>query len=150
LPATEQTEEKITGKPLGQTDTTSFDSAHILVVDDEEMVREVMGAMLKRMGYEVSFAVDGQEAIAKYRACCERGAAYDVVITDLTIPGGMGGQEAAQEILSIDPTAKIVVSSGYATDPVMANYRVYGFRGVAAKPYRFAELQKVIQQVLNT
>jgi len=150
LPAAEETEETIVGTPLDKTGTTSVASVHILVLDDEEMIRKVTGAMLEEMGYKVSFAVDGQEAIAKYRASCEKDAAYDIVITDLTIPGGMGGQEAAQEILSINPAAKIIVSSGYATDPVMANYKAYGFQGIAVKPYHFAELQKVIQQVLKT
>ena len=70
------------------------------------------------------------------------------MITDLTIPGGMGGQEAAQEIISINPQAKIIASSGFATDPILANYKRYGFKGIAVKPYRFADLQKLVRQVL--
>ena len=118
-------------------------------MDDEEMVRAVIRAMLDRLGYEATFAGDGQEAIEKYRTAFENGRPYDIVITDLTIPGGMGGQAAAREILKIDPQAKIIVSSGYATDPVMANYEAYGFKGVAGKPFRLADLKKVIQQVLE-
>ena len=112
-------------------------------------MREIIGAMLERMGYKVTYAVEGQEAVTKYRVSYKKGAAYDIVVTDLTIPGGMGGQAAAQEILKINPQAKIIVSSGYATDPVMANYKEYGFQERVVKPYRFAELQKVIQHVLT-
>ncbi len=123
--------------------------AHILILDDEEMILEITGIMLERMGHKVSYAVDGREAVEKYRISCEKGAAYDIVITDLTIPGGMGGREAAEEILKIDPQAKIIVSSGYSTDPVMANYEAYGFKGVAVKPYGFDELQQVVEQLLR-
>jgi len=91
----------------------------------------------------------GEEAVSKYQIAQESNQGYDIVICDLTIPGGMGGQEAAQQILSINPQAKLIVSSGYATDPVMANYREYGFQGRIAKPYRFAELETVVQQVVE-
>ncbi len=100
------------------------------------------------MGYQVDFAVDGQEAIAKYAAAFQTNNPFDLIIADLTIPGGMGGKEAAQEILKLDPQAKIIVSSGYATDAVMANYASYGLKGVVVKPYRFPALQSVVQRVL--
>jgi len=126
-----------------------FDSgAHILVLDDEDDVREVIGMMLEEMGHKVSYAIDGEEAITKYREAQQNNSPYDAVITDLTIPGGMGGQEASREILQLDPQAKIIVSSGYATDPVMANYEEYGFLGRVVKPFRLSELQQVVQQVL--
>jgi CheY-like chemotaxis protein len=123
--------------------------ARILVLDDEEMLQQMSGTMLEEMGHRVGYASHGEEAVDKYRAAQEEGAGYDVVICDLTIPGGMGGQAAAQEILRSDPQAKLIVSSGYATDSVMANYAEYGFCGRVAKPYLFEELQKVIQQVLK-
>lgn len=122
--------------------------AHVLVLDDEDDVREVIGMMLEEMGHKVSYAIDGEEAIAKYREAQKNNSPYDVVISDLTIPGGMGGQEASREILQIDPQAKIIVSSGYATDPVMANYEEYGFLGRVVKPFRLSELQQAVQQVL--
>jgi len=87
--------------------------------------------------------------VEKYRAAREENRDYDIVICDLTIPGGMGGREAAQKILKIDPQAKLIVSSGYATDSVMASYSEYGFQGRVAKPYLFAELQTVVRQVLE-
>ena len=123
--------------------------AKILVLDDEEVVREAIGGMLEAMGHRVEFAIDGEACVAKYRSANEATTPYDLVITDLTIPGGLGGQEAAQQILQINPDAKIIVSSGYATDPIMANYKQYGFKGIVVKPYRFIDFQHVVQQVLT-
>ncbi len=105
------------------------ESARILVMDDDEAVREVLGAMLEIMGHETSSAVNGQEAVEKYRKAWEDNDPYDIVITDLTIPGGMGGQETAAEILQMDAQATIIVSSVYSSDPAMANYQDYGFSG---------------------
>ncbi len=115
-----------------------------------EVVRAVVGAMPAETGHRTTFAVDGQEAIDKYRAARERGAPYDIVITDLTIPGGLGGQEAGQAILQTDPQAKLIVSSGYATGPVMAHYAAYGFWAGIKKPCQFTKLRKIIQHVLST
>ena len=149
LPVAVAEEEKITPEDsLAETYSTPAVAAHILVLDDEELVREVIGAMLEELGHKVSYAVHGSEAIKKYQEAWQNNSPYDAVITDLTIPGEMGGQEAAREILQTDPQAKIIVSSGYATDPVMANYKDHGFQGRVVKPYHFAELKKVIERVL--
>jgi len=148
LPAVDKVEEKTIEKPSVEANRTAV-SAQILVMDDEEMVRRVIGAILCELGYKVSYAIDGQEAVAKYQASSKNGTPFDVVITDLTIPGGMGGEAAAQEILKIDPQAKIIVSSGYATNPIMANYKAHGFKGIAVKPYSIEALQNVIQQALE-
>ncbi len=121
----------------------------VLVMDDEEIIREVVGAMLETLGHKISYAVHGQEAIEKYQQTRRDGFPYAVVIMDLTIPGGMGGQAAAAEILKLDPDATLIVSSGYSTDPVMARYKDYGFSGRIVKPFHFTELQAVIQQVLK-
>ncbi|MCB0211010.1 MAG: PAS domain S-box protein [Anaerolineae bacterium] len=150
LPAVEKGYEKVTSEPPIKADTATVSSIRILVMDDEEMIRAVLDTMLKNMGYAVTFTASGQEAIEEYRTAFQVGIPYDIFITDLTIPGGIGGQAVAEKILQLDPQAKIIVSSGYATDPVMANYQAYGFVGIAVKPYRFAELQNVIQQVLET
>ena len=150
LPAAEAAENKTPEKGSGEIDSETVPGVEILVLDDEETVREVLGAMLEKMGHRVSFATAGQEAIVKYRNAYNDGPAYDVVIVDLTIPGGMGGEETAQEILRINPRARLVVSSGYATDPVMANFEAHGFRGVLVKPYRFEELKNVVEQVLKS
>ncbi len=123
--------------------------ANILVMDDEKMIRDIVTKMLLRCGFSVATAPGGREAIAMYQQARAAGAPFDVVIMDLTIPGGIGGKEAIKDILALDPQARVIVSSGYADDPVMANYADYGFKGVAAKPYTLGNLQKVLRQALQ-
>ena len=121
----------------------------VLVLDDEEIVREVSGEMLELLGYEAEFAADGTEAIEKYREAMDSPDPFKMVIMDLTIPGGMGGKEAIKELLAIDPEVKAVVSSGYSKDPVMADFKQYGFKGVICKPYSLDEFSTVIKGVLG-
>lgn len=149
LPATEGIEESFIDDALAEENPEDLPTAHILVLDDEAVVREALGGMLTLMGHQVEFAVDGKEALFKYQTALATGVPYDLVVADLTIPGGMGGQEAAQAILNMNPDAKLIVSSGYATDPVMANYVAYGFKGIVVKPYQFATLKQVVQDVLH-
>ncbi|MEA2108775.1 MAG: PAS domain S-box protein, partial [Pseudomonadota bacterium] len=124
-------------------------SGKILIMDDEEVVREVCGEMLLTMGYSIYYAVNGQEALDKYQQAMREEKPFDLVIMDLTIPGGMGGKEAISKLLKIDPQAKAIVSSGYSHDDVMANYQDYGFQGVAAKPYILSNLNKVLQNLTH-
>ncbi len=121
----------------------------VLIMDDEDMVRESLREMLFHLGYEVEEASDGRQALEVYQAALAAGRPHDLLIMDLTVPGGMGGKEAVQEILKINPRAKVIVSSGYSTDPVLANYQRYGFCGMIAKPYKLDELSQIIAQVLN-
>jgi two-component system cell cycle sensor histidine kinase/response regulator CckA len=121
----------------------------VLIMDDEEIVREASGEVLAMLGYEVDYAGDGKEAIQKYRSAKEAGEQFDLVIMDLTVPGGMGGKEALEELRRIDPNVKAIVSSGYSNDPVMSDYRKYGFDGVVAKPYKIEELTKVVKKVME-
>ena len=111
-------------------------AGRVLVMDDEEIIREVAGEMLSKIGYEVEYARDGTEAIEMYRRAKERNRGFDAVIMDLTIPGGMGGKEALENLREIDPDVKAIVSSGYSNDPVMSEFKKYGFNGFVAKPYR--------------
>jgi CheY-like chemotaxis protein/anti-sigma regulatory factor (Ser/Thr protein kinase) len=120
----------------------------VLVMDDEEMVREVAGAMLEHLGYEVLMAGDGSHAIDIYRRCLSEGRPPDVVLMDLTVPGGLGGEKAAAGILALDETARIIVSSGYSTNGILENYQEYGFCGIAGKPYQLTELSATINEVL--
>ncbi len=120
----------------------------ILIMDDEEMIRTVVGNLLRHMGYDPDFAEDGVEACRKYLDAMGKKDKFSAVIMDLTIPGGMGGKEAVQEILKIDPHAKVIVSSGFSTDPVMADYKSYGFSGVVAKPFMMQELSAVLREVV--
>lgn len=121
----------------------------ILVMDDEEMIRDLMSAMLTDLGYHVQTCTNGEEAISFYRDATTSGHTYSVVIMDLTIPGGMGGKEAAQKILEFDPAARLVVSSGYSTDPVMAEYATFGFRAVMTKPYSMLAISNTLNELLT-
>jgi CheY-like chemotaxis protein len=119
----------------------------VLVMDDEEIIRDVTGAMLRGMGYSVEYARDGEEAVDQYKRAQASGRPFDAVIMDLTIPGGMGGKETIVRLHEIDPAVRAIVSSGYSNDPVMAHYKEYGFAGMVVKPYRVQELSEVVYRV---
>ena len=121
----------------------------ILVMDDEEIVRKFLDAELTDAGYEVELTVDGAEAIKQYTKAKGSGQPFDAVILDLTVPGGIGGKEVIKKLLEIDPSVKAIVSSGYSTDPIMSQFRDYGFCGVVAKPYGITELEKTLRSVLE-
>ncbi len=125
-------------------------SGAVLIMDDDEDMRKTTGDMLARMGYTVDYADEGNAAIAKYQKTRAAGRPFAAVIMDLTVPGGMGGKEAIVKLLAIDPAVRAIVSSGYSEDPVMADFRAYGFRGVAIKPYRIRELSEVVAAVIGT
>lgn len=122
----------------------------VLLMDDDELVQEVASQVLVELGYEVVTASDGEEAIKLYREAFGNGKPFDAVIMDLTIPGGMGGKAAIQELRQIDKNVKAVVSSGYSSDPVMANYSEYGFKGCIKKPFTISELSRVLGQLNNS
>jgi PAS domain S-box-containing protein len=128
----------------GKQDERTLAGGRALIMDDEELVRDVAGAMFEVLGYTPDFARDGEEAVAKYREAQRADAPYGVVVMDLTIPGGMGGKEAVQEVLRLDPAARVIVASGYANDPIMAHFEQYGFRGRLVKPYKIAALEAAI------
>ncbi len=121
----------------------------VLLIDDDDTLRRAIGQALRRLGYEVESAQDGAEGIKIYQEAVSSGRPIDVVVMDLTIPGGMGGKEAAQELLRIDPDAKLIVSSGYSTDPVMSDFRAHGFRAVITKPYRIEDLGETLLKVMT-
>jgi PAS domain S-box-containing protein len=122
--------------------------ARVLVMDDEELVREMAIGILEHLGYEPAGAKDGAEAVRMYADAMKEGKAFDLVIMDLVIPGGMGGKDASGKILRMHPEARMIVSSGYSSDPVMADHLAYGFRGVLPKPYRVEDFSRVVRQVL--
>lgn len=118
-------------------------------MDDQKTIRRVTGKMVESLGYSTAFAEQGEEAVALYREKMEKGTPFDAVIMDLTIPGGMGGREAIKKLLEIDPGVRAIVSSGYSNDPVMADYKDYGFSGIIRKPYQMKELSEVLINVLK-
>ncbi len=126
----------------------NFGGCRVLYMDDESALRDIAGEMLGHMGYEVEFARDGAEAIKMYSEAAASKKPFDVVIMDLTIPDGMGGAEAVRKLREIDPGVKAIVSSGYANDPIIKDFKKYDFSGVIAKPFDVDELVRVIESVL--
>lgn len=146
LPASDACYEDLC-KDVGSLSNVSS-KGRILIMDDQEMLHEVAEAMLEELGFQVVHADDGVEAVEKYRQAIMGTEQIDLVIMDLTIPGGMGGKDAVQEILSFDADAKVIVCSGYSNDSVMSQYDEYGFKGALSKPYNLDELEKTISKAL--
>lgn len=117
-------------------------------MDDEKIVREVAAEILRNLGYEVEVAKDGAEVITLYTKAKESGKVFHAVIMDLTVPGGMGGEEAIKKLREFDLGIKAIVSSGYSNDPIMAHYGKYGFKEVIEKPYTSIALGKILHKVL--
>ncbi|NVN89350.1 MAG: response regulator [Desulfuromonadales bacterium] len=116
----------------------------VLVMDDEELIRDVAGMMLEHLGFRVTTCIDGQQALYEYRHAIDSGSPFSAVIMDLVIPDGMGGLEAAQRILAIDPAANLIVSSGNPEDPAMVEYEKYGFSAAMKKPYRVEDVAELL------
>ncbi|MCK4839624.1 MAG: PAS domain S-box protein [Desulfobulbaceae bacterium] len=146
LPASGKT---TTHKQESLVESKAFSQAKIMIMDDDEMVRNVAQKMLVQLGHDVVLAANGEEAVKLYQESMNSGRHFDLVIMDLTIPGGMGGKEAVQEVLDMDPEAKVIVSSGYSNDPVMANFKDHGFCSAIEKPFRLQELSNAIAQINN-
>jgi CheY-like chemotaxis protein len=119
-------------------------------MDDEKMIRVMATEMLEVLGYQVTTCKNGVGAITEFIAAKKSGVPFSAVIMDLTIPGGMGGKETAQEILAIDPTACLIVSSGYSNDPIMSGYSAFGFACAIAKPYNINDLGQQLSLLLAT
>ncbi len=136
-------------KKIAESSLMSKKIAKILIMDDDEAIRMVAGEMLEAIGFSSEPAADGIEAIKLYAKALENGEPFDVILMDLTIPGGMGGEKAVREILSLDPQARVIVSSGYADDPVLANYEEYGFKAIIIKPYTINSLKSVLEDILK-
>jgi CheY-like chemotaxis protein len=121
----------------------------LLLMDDENMVLQVSGQMLRRLGHTVVFARDGREAVERVEEAIRAGAPFDGAILDLTIRGGMGGREAMIEIRRMAPDIRAIVSSGYSEDPVMHDFQQYGFDAALPKPYDKTEMAATLQKVFD-
>ena len=121
----------------------------VLVMDDETGVQRVIQRMLQKLEYEVELTEDGEQALARYEEAYRAGQPFDLVVMDLMVPKGkMGGTAATKELLKRHKDAKVIVSSGYSSDPAMANPTSYGFKDVLTKPYKLEELDRVVKRVL--
>ncbi|MFH0822821.1 MAG: ATP-binding protein, partial [Pseudomonadota bacterium] len=120
----------------------------VLLMDDDETVREIVGEMLQSLGYLTRFAGDGGEAVMLYLNAREFGEPFDVVILDLSVSLGMGGLETIDKLLNIDPAVKAIISSGYTADPVMLRCREYGFKGALDKPFKMGDLKSLMERVI--
>ncbi len=119
----------------------------VLVMDDEESIRLVLGEMLRHLGYEVHCVAEGHEALERYQEAYHAHQPFKAVILDLTVKGGLGGKETVQQLRKFDPHVKAIVASGYCNDTVLSNYARFGFHGVVAKPFRLAELSQALNQI---
>ncbi|HEY8994734.1 MAG TPA: ABC transporter substrate-binding protein [Lacunisphaera sp.] len=123
--------------------------ARVLFMDDESAIRSMAELFMQRLGFDCDVAVDGAEAVRKYQEALAAGRKYEVVVMDLTVPGGMGGREAMEHLRRMDPAVCAIVSSGYSRDPVMSNHQAHGFRAILPKPYGLEQLRKVMRDVLE-
>lgn len=126
--------------------TSQTRTRRVLVMDDEMSIRQLVCEMLRIRGHDCSEAADGREAIERFRQARQSGDPFDLVIMDLSIPSGMGGIQAVREILQIDPAAKVIVTSGSGTDPILDDYARFGFCGVLKKPFRVGDLHNLVAE----
>ncbi len=120
----------------------------ILIMDDEKPVRDTARDILAHLGYETEQAADGEEAITMFKSALDADSPFAAVILDLTIPGGMGGKETVKKLQEIAPDVNAIVSSGYSSDPILAAYEKYGFKGIIIKPYRISDIAAVLQKTI--
>ncbi|MBD3401290.1 PAS domain S-box protein [candidate division GN15 bacterium] len=146
LPLAEQ------GAPKAETpvaENRSTEKRKILVMDDEEFIRDLARRILRKHGHDVVCVPDGKAAIDHYVDAQHDGVPFDLVILDLTIPHGMGGKETIARLRKIDPEVIALVCSGYSNDPVLARHEEYGFRGIVTKPYKPADLVEAVSALLT-
>ncbi len=122
----------------------------VLILDDEEMILKTAANLIRRLGYEADISSDGTETIEKYMAALRRNEPFDAVVMDLTIPGGLGGKETLEQLRELDANVRAIVSSGYSNDPVMSQYRSFGFIDIIEKPYTLTSISEVLHRVISS
>jgi two-component system cell cycle sensor histidine kinase/response regulator CckA len=130
-------------------DVQALRKGRILLMDDEDIVRNIAGVMIRSLGHEVELVEDGKGAIEKYHESMRSGRQFDIVILDLTVRGGMGGEETIKELLEIDPDIRAIVSSGYTESSAMAEYKAIGFGAYLTKPYDIVSLNSTLNSLLD-
>jgi DNA-binding NtrC family response regulator len=126
-----------------------FASGRVLFMDDDPKISALTATMLESLGYKFDLAKNGEEAITFYKRYMNIGRPYDAVVMDLTVVGGMGGEECFKALKELDPEVRAIVSSGYDNDDMARKYLDMGFCGYLTKPYRVTELGKVVKAVLG-
>ncbi len=126
-----------------------LDGVRVLILDDEPMITDISGAVLRRSGCEVEVAAQGSEAVRLFREAKATGRPFNVVILDLTVTGEGDGREVLERLMEIDPGVSAIISSGYHHDPVVEDYASYGFKGVLLKPYEPDNLTRVVASLVN-
>lgn len=121
----------------------------VLLMDDEQIILDVTLEMLRFLGYDVTFALDGTAALGLYKQEKEAGAPFDLVILDLSVQEGLGGKDAIALLKAYDPAVKAIVSSGYSNDPVVQNFMQYGFSGSLSKPYKINDLKEILEMMIK-
>jgi len=149
LPASEKAIAKLEPEREFEPEIPATGTGKVLLMDDEKMIRNFAIRVLNRIGYESEVSIDGAEAIELYKKAKESGDPFDAVILDLTNQFGMGGKEAIEKLIEIDPDVKGIVSTGYSDDPVVTNFKKYGFCGTLTKPYSIDELSKALSDVIS-
>ncbi|MDD1743975.1 MAG: response regulator [Methanomassiliicoccales archaeon] len=121
----------------------------VLVLDDDPPVLEILGDVLSYLDYEAVLTRSGEETINAFRKQSLTGKPFDLVILDLTVKGGLGGRDVIGMLMIIDPDVRALVSSGLANDPVVENYRAYGFCGLVPKPFTVEELSESLEKAMR-
>jgi CheY-like chemotaxis protein len=121
----------------------------ILVMDDEQIILDVTHDVLNFLNYDSMFASDGKAAIDLYKKEKNAGSPFDIVILDLSVQTGLGGKDTIEELRKFDPAVKGIVSTGFANDPVVENFSLYGFSGKLTKPYKISDLKDILEQLMK-
>ncbi len=136
--------------PAPSDTSAGFTRRRILVMDDEELIRELLRELLSTFGHEVECTAEGGEAVSLYGAALRAGKPFDLVIVDLSVPsGGMDGMDTIRSLRALDPKVRAIVASGYLKNPVLTNYREHGFVGMVTKPYSVSELLREVQRAME-
>jgi two-component system cell cycle sensor histidine kinase/response regulator CckA len=121
----------------------------ILIMDDREPIGRMAADILRHYGYEAVWAANGEGAIALYENGIGLEKRFDLVVLDLTIPGGMGARETIRRLREIDPEVRAIATSGYSGDPLLVEFKKHGFKGALSKPFRIEDLAEAVAEILG-
>ena len=143
-PGSGNTEQRAAGRPF------HYNHQRILIMDDEEAIRELTSQLLGTLGYEVTAVPDGLEAVRTYERALRRGEHFQAVILDATVRGGMGGVATIERLRSMDPKVNAIICSGYSDEAALSEFLAFGFSGALPKPFTRSELADALQRAFET